>query len=141
MTAERWSKVYRVNSLVNARIAPVSDLELYGEAEYWAYPADAGDCEDYALLKQRYLERLGFARSALLMTVVLDEKSEGHAVLTLATDEGDYILDNRHNEIEGWQDTGYSFLKRQSQQDPRQWVSLTPAGTATPRVALVETMP
>lgn len=134
MTEERWRLAYQINSLVNAQIEPLSDEELYGEAEYWAYPADAGDCEDYALLKQRYLERLGFSRSALLLTVVLDEKNEGHALLTLATDEGDFILDNRSNQIRSWESTDYTFLKRQSQRNPRQWVSLAPGRGLSPRI-------
>ena len=61
---------------------------------------------------------------ALLITVVLDEKNEGHAVLTVATDEGDFILDNRRNDIRRWGEAGYTFLKRQSQVNPRQWVAL-----------------
>lgn len=134
MTDERWQVAYRINSFINARIDPLSDEELYGEAEYWAYPADAGDCEDYALLKQLYLERLGFPRSGLLLTVVLDEKQEGHALLTLATDEGDFILDNRNNDIRSWESTDYTFLKRQSQLNPRQWVSLAPGPGWSPRI-------
>jgi predicted transglutaminase-like cysteine proteinase len=124
MSGERWRLVYQLNSYVNGRIRPVSDTELYGEEEFWAYPAGAGDCEDYVLMKKRYLEKLGFARSALLITVVLDERNEGHAVLTLRTGEGDYVLDNRRNEIRRWSDLDYVFLKRQSERDPRQWVSL-----------------
>jgi predicted transglutaminase-like cysteine proteinase len=58
--------------------------------------------------------------------VVLDEKNEGHAVLTVATSEGDFVLDNRRNEIRRWNDLDYSYLKRQSQRDPRNWVSLAP---------------
>jgi predicted transglutaminase-like cysteine proteinase len=130
MSPERWNLVYQVNTYVNGKVAPVSDQDLYGEPEFWAYPTDAGDCEDYVLMKQRYLENLGFARSALLITVVLDEKNEGHAVLTVATDEGDFILDNRRNEIRRWSDVGYTYLKRQSPRDPRQWVSLTRDGDA-----------
>lgn len=124
MSPERWNLIYQVNTFVNGKIAPVSDDDLYGEPEYWALPTDAGDCEDYVLLKQRYLEGLGFARSALLITVVLDEKNEGHAVLMVTTDEGDFILDNRRNEIRRWNDLDYTYLKRQSPRDPRQWVSL-----------------
>lgn len=135
MNAERWRLAVKVNSFVNARVMPVSDEDLYGEDEYWAYPDDAGDCEDYALLKQRYLEGMGFARSALLLTVVLDEKRAGHAVLTLATDEGDFVLDNRHDSIRRWEAAGYAFLKRQSRQDPRLWVSLAPEQPMTPRMA------
>jgi predicted transglutaminase-like cysteine proteinase len=135
MSPERWNLIYQVNTYVNGKVAPVSDADLYGEAEYWAYPQDAGDCEDYVLLKQRYLEGLGFARSALLITVVLDEKNEGHAVLTVATDEGDFVLDNRRNEIRRWSDVEYSFLKRQSARDPRQWVALTDAKAPASTVA------
>lgn len=135
MSPERWNLIYQVNTYVNGKVAPVSDADLYGEPEYWAYPQDAGDCEDYVLLKQRYLEKLGFARSALLITVVLDEKNEGHAVLTVATDEGDFILDNRRNEIRRWSDIGYTFLKRQSARDPRQWVALTDAKAPAATVA------
>jgi predicted transglutaminase-like cysteine proteinase len=45
-------------------------------------------------------------------------------VLTLVTDKGDFILDNRRDEILRWDQTDYKFLKRQSQRDPKQWVSL-----------------
>ena len=65
MSPDRWNLIYQVNSYVNGKISPVSDQDLYGEPERWAYPTDAGDCEDYVLLKKRYLEGLGFpARSA-----------------------------------------------------------------------------
>lgn len=131
-TPEVWNKLFKINARVNTEIAPVSDDELYGTPEFWTYPVTAGDCEDYLLLKKRELEKLGFDSGALLITVVLDEKNEGHAVLTVATERGDYVLDNRRNDILLWSDTGYTFLKRQSQQDPRAWVSLT----QTPRSAL-----
>jgi len=116
--------LYQVNTYVNGKIAPVSDMELYGEAERWAYPVDAGDCEDYLLLKKRYLQGLGFAAESLLITVVLDENQQGHAILTVVTDKGDYILDNRSNDITRWTDKNYTFLKRQSQANPKQWVAL-----------------
>ncbi|MGB9143550.1 MAG: transglutaminase-like cysteine peptidase [Aestuariivirga sp.] len=124
MSPERWSQLSQVNSFVNGRIAPISDQDLYGEAEHWAYPTDAGDCEDYVLLKKRQLEDIGFSAKALLITVVLDEKGEGHAVLTITTDAGDYVLDNRLDSILRWNDTRYKFLKRQSHSNPLQWVAL-----------------
>jgi predicted transglutaminase-like cysteine proteinase len=124
MTPERWNQFYQINTFVNSKIAPVSDMELYGEAERWVIPVDSGDCEDYLLLKKRYLESLGYPAEALLITVVLDENKEGHAILTIVTDEGDFILDNRRNDITRWRDTRYAFLKRQSQSNPRHWVAL-----------------
>jgi predicted transglutaminase-like cysteine proteinase len=135
MTSEQWQTVYQVNSFVNGKIAPVSDQELYGKPEHWTYPTDAGDCEDYLLLKKRYLEAMGFPPQALLITVVLDEKNEGHAVLTLAAKDGDYVLDNRRNDILRWTDTNYAFLKRQSQRDAAKWVALAPRPLQTETVA------
>lgn len=125
MTPELWDAAAQVNQYVNATIKPVSDMDLYGVVEKWTMPATAGDCEDYVLLKKKRLESLGFPSSALLITVVLDEKQEGHAVLTLSTRQGDYILDNRRDQILRWNDVNYSFLKRQSASDPLQWTSLS----------------
>jgi predicted transglutaminase-like cysteine proteinase len=93
--------------------------------ERWAYPDDGkGDCEDYVLAKRRALINLGWPASVLLITVVRDKEGDGHAVLTVVTDRGDVILDNQENEILPWQDTGYRYVKRQSQGDPTLWVSL-----------------
>ncbi len=133
MSPDRWNMLYQVNSYANGKIKPVSDLELYGEAERWTYPTTAGDCEDFVLLKKRTLEKLGVPAKNLQITVVLDELNQGHAVLTVATAEGDYILDNRRNDILLWNDTNYTFLKRQSAKSPKQWVALLkkPAAAAT----------
>ena len=124
LTGDNWDQIRQVNSYVNNSIRPATDMEIYGVAEMWTYPVDAGDCEDFALLKKRYLTGLGISPDELLMTVLLDEKGDGHAVLTITTDQGDLILDNRRNEVLRWDQTGYKFLKRQSQQDPKKWVSL-----------------
>jgi predicted transglutaminase-like cysteine proteinase len=70
------------------------------------------------------LIQLGWPREALLVTVVLDNEDEGHAVLTVTTDKGDYVLDNKKEDILLWSKTGYRFVKRQSQSDPNVWVSL-----------------
>ncbi len=125
LTPARWDLLMQVNSFVNRKIAPVTDQELYNRPEVWEYPTSAGDCEDYVLLKKRYLEGLGFPPETLLITVVLDEEGAGHAVLMIRTDSGDFILDNRRDRVLPWYRTGYRYLKRQSQQDPNRWVSLT----------------
>jgi predicted transglutaminase-like cysteine proteinase len=128
MTPERWNLLAQVNAYVNGKVAPVSDQELYGVSERWTLPVSAGDCEDYVLLKKQMLETLGVAAGNLLITVVLDEKREGHAVLTVVTSEGDIILDNRRNDIMRWNETAYTFLKRQSRSNPLNWVALTKEG-------------
>jgi predicted transglutaminase-like cysteine proteinase len=72
----------------------------------------------------------GYPESTLLITVVRDENSEGHAILTVRTDAGDYILDNKRREVMAWADTPYTFVKRQSERNPLVWISLLPPDTA-----------
>jgi predicted transglutaminase-like cysteine proteinase len=125
LTAKVWKDLLRVNKWVNDTVAPVTDLEHWGVVEKWSYPEDGkGDCEDYVLLKRRMMIQAGWPREALLITVVRDKKGEGHAVLTVKTDKGDFVLDNQAEEVLLWSDTGYRFVKRQSQSNPNNWVSL-----------------
>lgn len=130
LTAAKFQEIKRVNDAVNTDVAPVTDLELYGQPEVWAYPSGKGDCEDYVLLKRRLLAARGFPESTLLITVVRDENNEGHAVLTVRTDRGDLILDNKRREVMRWADTPYTFVKRQSERNPLVWISLLPPETA-----------
>jgi predicted transglutaminase-like cysteine proteinase len=138
LSREAWIYLVRVNKWVNETIKPLSDLEHWGVVERWSYPDDGyGDCEDYVLLKWRTLIQSGWPREALLVTVAHDKNDKGHAVLTVTTDKGDYILDNQNDGILLWSETGYRIFKRQSQANPNVWVSLSdpqPAiATATSR--------
>lgn len=123
-TPARLSELDEVNRRVNKQIIPTTDLELYGVNEYWTIPTTHGDCEDYVLLKRRLLLERGWPASALLITVVRDEQGEGHAVLTVRTAQGDYILDNKTSDMKLWYQTGYRYVMRQSFIDPRMWMSL-----------------
>lgn len=132
MDAVRMALLDRVNREVNTQIKPATDLELYGETERWTLPRTHGDCEDYALLKRQRLMAMGWPASSLLMTVVLDEKGEGHAILTARTAQGDYILDNKTDDLKLWHKVPYTFIMRQSYIDPRVWVSLDPRDARAP---------
>src|SRR2546421_256375 len=90
-----------------------------------------GDCEDYALLKRRLLTQAGWPRQALLMTVVRDKRGDGHAVLTVKSDKGEFVLDNQNEDVLLWSETGYRFVKRQSQTDPNVWIALGDPRPAT----------
>lgn len=125
-TPERFAQLEAVNRMVNHEIEPVTDLDLYGEADYWTVPTSKGDCEDYVLLKRKRLIALGWPPSALLITVVRDERGDGHAVLTARTAQGDFILDNKTDEIRIWHGVRYRFVMRQSYLNPRVWMSLDP---------------
>jgi len=124
-TTKVWTDLVRVNAWVNDAVKPMTDMEHWGVVERWSYPDDGyGDCEDYVLLKRRLLMQAGWPREALLITVVRDKKGDGHAVLTVKTDRGEFILDNQEPQILPWNKTGYRFVKRQSQSDPNVWVLL-----------------
>ena len=124
LTAAGWSAVEAINIIVNTTITPMTDMEVYGREEVWAYPVDAGDCEDFALLKRKQLLQRGFSPADVLMTVVRKPDGEGHAILTMRTSEGDFVLDNLHDEVKPWYQTNYSFLKRQASFDTGRWVTI-----------------
>jgi predicted transglutaminase-like cysteine proteinase len=125
LTDKASRDIARVNRWVNAHVEPETDMDHWGLADRWDYPLDGkGDCEDYALLKRKMLIELGYPRQALLMTVVKDGDEEGHAVLTVKTNKGEFVLDNLNDEMRPWTATGYRFVKRQSQEDQNVWVAI-----------------
>jgi predicted transglutaminase-like cysteine proteinase len=125
MTQAAWRDLLRVNRWVNETVKPMTDMEHWGVIEKWSIPTDGyGDCEDYVLMKRKLLIDAGWPREALLITVVRDKQGEGHAVLTVKTDKGEFILDNQNENVVAWTETGYRFVKRQSQRDQNVWVSL-----------------
>jgi predicted transglutaminase-like cysteine proteinase len=120
-----WNLIHSVNASVNKRVKPMNDFEIYGKDEVWTYPDNGiGDCEDYVLEKRRRLNADGVSLSELLITVVRKPDGEGHAVLTVRTDKGDFILDNLTNVVQPWNKTGYRFLKRQATDHTGRWVSI-----------------
>lgn len=137
LTANLWTELVAVNRVINKRIAPATDLEFYNTEEHWTLPKDYGDCEDYVLLKRQALIRQGWPSGALLVAVVFDEIGDGHAVLIVRTDRGEFVLDNKVDQIRIWSQTPYRYVKRQSVSDPDRWVAINdsrwPAGAATSR--------
>ncbi len=124
LTPQIWNTIVSVNKQVNARIRPITDRDHWNLVDRWEFPDDGmGDCEDYQLLKRRTLAERGLPRRAMRMTVVIDELGEGHAVLMIRTDRGDIILDNKTSTVLPWDQTGYTYVKRESQ-DSVSWVSL-----------------
>ncbi len=133
LSNKAWADLSRINKWVNEQVTPMTDLEHWGVVEKWSYPDDGyGDCEDYVLLKRRMLMEAGWPREALLITVVREKNGNGHAVLTVKTDKGEFILDNQEARILLWSETSYRYVKRQAQNDPNRWVAL---GDPRPTVA------
>jgi predicted transglutaminase-like cysteine proteinase len=131
LTTAVMNKVKQINAYVNAKIVAVSDMDHWGVVDQWDYPTDGkGDCEDYALLKRKMLMELGFPRQALLMTVVKEANGDGHAILTVKTDQGEFALDNLDDTVKVWSRTPYRYVKRQSETNQNVWVALGAPTTA-----------
>ena len=125
LTEAKWKTLLKVNYTANTTIEPMTDQEIYGVEERWVLPTTVGDCEDYVLLKQKMLVQRGFSPSDLLIAVVLQPNGDGHAVLVVRTDRGDFVLDNRRAEILGWDHTEYRWYKITAPDDPRRWVTVS----------------
>jgi predicted transglutaminase-like cysteine proteinase len=124
-----WDLLETVNRNVNAAIWPEIDSHHYGRAEFWAIPADGyGDCEDYALTKRKALAAAGIPERALRIAVVRTLRNNLHAVLTIATNEGDYVLDSETDQIRPWSETGYEWLARQDDGGAWGWVAFNDEG-------------
>lgn len=96
-------KLSFVNSSVNHMIAYRKDIVVYGKLDYWAKPSEilerrAGDCEDFAILKMTALLRAGIPTQSMAL-VVLQDRRRGffHAVLSVSTGSGTFILDSLSN--------------------------------------------
>lgn len=142
MTTQTWGVLNKVNTNVNNTIWPEEDDDHYGRSEYWTIPTDGyGDCEDYALTKRKDLQNAGIPLQALRLAVVITSRGARHAVLTVATDKGDLVLDNMTGQIQPWNKTDFIWIERQDSQDPMKWVSLLPASANTAGTATAATNP
>lgn len=120
-----------VNRQVNNSVMQVTDMDGFGVLENWRIPSlntfggDIGDCEDFALAKRKILiDTYGFSRNNVSMSVLRRSGGDIHAVLMVRTPYGDYVLDNLERNVLPWHQTGYQWLKKQSSNNPNQWVSL-----------------
>lgn len=104
--AQTERKLTLVNSFFN-RVRFVSDLQHWGEEDYWATPVEllatnGGDCEDFSIAKYLTLKAMGVPDEQLKITYVKAvELNQAHMVLAWypTPDADPLILDNLINEI------------------------------------------
>ena len=129
---QTWRTLIQINRAVNDAIWPEDDEAHYGRPEFWTIPTDGyGDCDDYAVTKRKDLLAAGLPAPALRLAVVMTPSDMRHAVLTVATDKGDLVLDNLKNDVVAWNATGFTWIERQDFRNPMNWVSLETTVTAT----------
>ena len=92
-----------------------ADNDAYARSDYWASPVEfmnnSGDCEDYAIAKYTTLLFLGFRDEQMRIIALVDNNRGGigHAVLSVASNGADMILDNLTNNVYADnQQTGYA---------------------------------
>lgn len=115
---EQLKLLNQINQAVNREVKKASDLDLYGQPEYWSLPRQVGgklygDCEDYALEKRRQLVAAGVPESALSLAVAVTARGESHAVLMVSLKGGDWVLDNLTPWATPWEDLNYRWVQRQ----------------------------
>ena len=128
-----------VNNRVNRGLIADTDARVYQANDYWEAPAltrgARGDCEDFALVKRRLLIAQGIPAAALSLAIVRTRYNEDHAVLVVATRQGDFVLDNLAFKVKPWQKTGYDWVSRQAPGDDLGWVSFASAPSPIMRMA------
>lgn len=121
LNAARMAALAEVNRRVNAAIAPTPDRSRF---RFWALNVTRGDCNNYAIQKRHELIRSGWPAGALSLSVVKTSWGEGHLVVTVRTDAGDYVLDNLRARVVDWRSAGYRWVMRQSARNPQYWVAV-----------------
>lgn len=112
--AEDETRLAALNQFFNRRVQFRTDLEVWGQIDYWATPLEMlekgqGDCEDYAIGKYFSLIAAGVPTSRLRMVYVKatlqglnGPEQQAHMVLAYyaaANSADPLILDNLINEI------------------------------------------
>jgi predicted transglutaminase-like cysteine proteinase len=114
-SAALWAMLQQVNTGYNAAIRPEADSVHYGRVDYWTIPTDGyGDCEDYALAKRHALIAVHLSPRGLRIAVAQTRQGEPHAILTVSTDRGDYVLDNLTDAILPWREADLVWTARQT---------------------------
>jgi predicted transglutaminase-like cysteine proteinase len=124
---EAWRMVNGVNRRLNRDIRRASDAALHGREDHWTVPVGdraQGDCEDYVLAKRADLIAAGVPAEALSIAIVETSWGESHAVLLLASDRGEYVLDSLSPWISRWDRVDYRWRERQVPGRSFDWVSV-----------------
>ena len=121
MTSDARDRIAAINVNVNRAIRPLADPP--GQ-EVWVVGGAAGSCHDYAVTKREQLLQAGFSSRAIRLAVAYTGDGQGHAVVVVRTNQGDMVLDNRTNAIRRWDKTDLHWIKIESSDNPRFWVSL-----------------
>ncbi|KAF0811281.1 hypothetical protein IGB42_04256 [Andreprevotia sp. IGB-42] len=106
-------KLKRTNEFFNRRISFLDDMQVWKQVDYWATPMEtigknAGDCEDFTIVKYFTLKEMGIPEEKLRLTYAKariggadSTVTQAHMVLTFypAPDAEPLVLDNLITDI------------------------------------------
>ena len=133
-------KLTFVNSSINRLITYKSDMAVYGVLDYWATPSEilehrAGDCEDYVILKMTALLRAGIPAQSMSFVVLQDRRRKFfHAVLSVSTGSGNFILDSLSNVV-AMDNDHPDYVPLYSFSTDRAWIHGSKSGTQVADIA------
>lgn len=98
---DRPRQMLFVQSVAQRTLRYREDLQMWGEADYWASAAETlsrggGDCEDLAIVKYQALLALGFAPGELVLSVGRDLARGDHALLLVRDGGTWWVLDDKY---------------------------------------------
>lgn len=110
LTEARWAELTEIQGLVNQGVTQQPDAVTVGDQWTLLEPGGAGDCEDIALTKRDELMSRGWPAGALrpAFCYAYNQPVDGdeiHAVLTVETDAGTYVLGNLDDSVRTWADS------------------------------------
>jgi len=107
--------IFKVNSQVNNEIFFALDIDQYNREEFWALPVSGfGDCEDIALEKRSRLVELGYPIPAMRIAIVSHKRLlHSHALLSIETNKGTFLLNTFTDKVLPWTHTPYNFESRE----------------------------
>jgi predicted transglutaminase-like cysteine proteinase len=87
--ASDTDKLKHINDFFNTKIHFEEDINIWGEADYWATPLEAigkgyGDCEDYSIAKYVFLKALNIPEEKLKLTYVKARMGEAGSNVFIA---------------------------------------------------------
>jgi predicted transglutaminase-like cysteine proteinase len=113
--------VAKVQRDVNAAIEPVPEQPSH---DLWTVAPRVGDCEDFALTKREALRAAGLPAGALRLATAYTEAGEYHTVLTVRTERGTVVLDNRFAGVLPLADLPYRWVMVELPDHPLAWAHL-----------------
>ncbi|MCP4075904.1 MAG: transglutaminase-like cysteine peptidase [Gammaproteobacteria bacterium] len=115
LTPKALTLLQRINTQVNNEVSFMLDIDQYNQEEFWALPlTGSGDCEDKALEKRHRLAKLGFPRAAMRLMIASHKKFlNSHALLTIETDSGIYVMNSFTDKVKAWYQTPYNYEARE----------------------------